>query len=177
MTNPVNYKGEEWDISHLAERTFKHTLDDKQKTELDVIIVFSCHCYSHSFRWDQRSRDEIPRDEILTTETEQRVLSLERYELSKTLLLEKIEGLSTQKITVASEGGNQNFLTFKESDSDEDETVYIVFFKVERIKSKKILIFIQSAYKRTLTKREKSNKSVRFNILIKAVYEGRSIRA
>ncbi len=73
----VSYQGVSWDLTHLDSFVFK--ADMGADGELTVLVLFSCHCFSHSFHWDPRARSEIPDDEIHDDGKEQRVLNPRRY--------------------------------------------------------------------------------------------------
>lgn len=52
------YQGSRWDLTHLDPFAFQCDLDLGFPTT--VLVLFSCHCFTHSFAWDPRPRVEIP---------------------------------------------------------------------------------------------------------------------
>jgi len=142
---PIVYRGVEWDLSHLDSFAFK--IDPDLGTVLTVVVLFSCHCFSHSFRWDARPRAEIPWHEIYDDGREQRVLDLDRYELSRRLLRNIVKHLPARRITVANRK-QPNFVTIEKFNSDGTVSQYAVFFEVEKDQNRKrrLLLRIQSAY-------------------------------
>lgn len=96
-------------------------------SDVTVLVLFSCHCFSHSFRWDERPRHEIPVAEIYDDGREQRVLSATRYELSRRYLRDIVVSLRTRRIAVADEK-QPNFVTCESVNSDGTISVYAVFF-------------------------------------------------
>ena len=171
----VQYKGTPWDLSHLE--AFALRLDPDLGFKIDVIILFSCHCFSHSLDKDTRQNSTIPDDEIFENGRERRVLNEERYQLSRQYLPKLIHELPQRKIQVASNA--PNFMTFEFIDSNQTEKLYAIFFEVEkdRTRKRRVLLRVQSAYiLETLTHRKQKAGKVRFNVLLKATYEGRGIR-
>lgn len=172
--NPVLYRGVEWDLGHLDPFAFK--IDIGGDRHVVVVVLFSCHCFTHKLSNDPRAA--IPADEIYSTSQEDRILNEERYQLSKTLLVQIVQQLHQRHITVADEG--RNFVTFEKQLADGALVYYGVFFEVSRDKRRggRIILRVQSAYiLPKLTYRQKEAKKVRFAVLIRAVYEGRTIRA
>jgi hypothetical protein len=171
----IRYYDTNWDLTHLDSFAFKADIG----FEATVVVIFSCHCFSHSFRWEARPRIEIPEAEIYKDEKEERVLDPVRYRLSRDVLRELIMGLPGRHIIVANVE-SRNFLTWEIRTADDKDLVYAVFFDVERDKhrKKRLILRIQSAYRldNGLTKRQKSTKKVYLNTLLKAAYEGRVIR-
>lgn len=172
--SPVRYLGDEWDLTHLDSFAFKADIG----FEVTVVVTFSCHCFSHSFRWDPRPRTEILDVEIYKDDKEERVLDPLRYELSKTLLQQLITGLPSRHIVVA-DVQSRNFLTWEVLLEGGQKSVYAVFFEVERDRRRgqRLLLRVQSAYvlDQGLTRRQKDAKKVRFITLLKAAYAGRTI--
>ena len=80
----INFRGHAWDLRHLD--AFAIRIDPKLGFEIDVIVLFSCHCFTHQVKHDPRSPLEIPECEIYEDRNERRVLSKERYELSRRFL-------------------------------------------------------------------------------------------
>ncbi len=171
----VRYYDAEWDLSHLDSFAFKTNIG----FEATVVVIFSCHCFSRSFHWDTRPRADIPDAEIYRNEKEERVLDPLRYALSKNLLRELIVALPSRHIIVAN-ADSRNFMTWEIQAADGVTSVYAVFFDVEKDKhrQRRLMLRVQSAYLLDggLTKRQQSAKRVRLKTLLKAAYEGRTIR-
>ncbi|SAL19247.1 stationary phase growth adaptation protein [Caballeronia choica] len=173
----VLYRGVTWDLSHLDSFAFK--MDLGMGSDVTVLVLFSCHCFSHSFRWDERPRHEIPVAEIYDDGREQRVLSATRYELSRRYLRDIVVSLRTRRIAVADEK-QPNFVTCESVNSDGTISVYAVFFGVEKDKKRKrrLVLRVQSAYvlRDGLSRRQTKARKVAFDTLLRATYLGKVIR-
>jgi hypothetical protein len=67
----ISYRGHAWDLRHL--HAFAIRIDPKLGFEIDVIVLFSCHCFTHQIKHDERSAVEIPECEIYKDGNERRV--------------------------------------------------------------------------------------------------------
>jgi hypothetical protein len=174
---PLTYDGKTWDLSHLDSFAFR--CDPGLGTKIDVVVIFSCHCFTRSFHRDPRSREEVSSMELFDDGKEKRVLDPERYELSRVLLRNMATELPNRRIIIANEQ-RRNFMTWQIHNADSTNSTYGVFFDVERDTTRKgrVVLRIQSAYmlENGLTKRQKEAKKVSWMTLIKAAYEGRKIR-
>lgn len=169
---PIVYRGKSWDLSHLNPFAFKVDIGDRY---VFVVLLFSCHCFTHKIGNDNIK--DIPEEELYRTHQETRVLNEERYNFSKTLLLQIVHQLHQRHITVADAG--RNFVTLEEIGQNGEKTYYGVFFQVSKDKQRggRIILRVQSAYPGlSLTNKWRSAKKVKFTTLIKAEYEGRKIR-
>ena len=169
----VIYRGNHWDLSHLD--PFAFFVEIEKDRRVLVMVLFSCHCFTHNQKHDERS--EIPIDELFNSIQETRVLNEIRYNLSKTLLSQIVRQLHLRHITVADAG--RNFLTVEQLDHNGNTIHYGVFFEVEKRRHRggHILLRVQSAYPLySISKRLQTARKVRFAVLIKAIYEGRKIR-
>jgi hypothetical protein len=169
----VTYLGTPWDLSHLD--PFAMRLDPGLGYEIDVVVLFTCHCFSHSIGRDGRA--EIPAHEIFDNGQERRVLDEERYQLSRQYLPGMIRDLPGRTIQIAG-SYTANFMTLEVIEAGEKKH-YAVFFEAKRDSRRKrrVLLYVQSAYLLdTLTDRKKKASKVRFHILLKAAYEGRKIK-
>lgn len=72
------FRNEVWDLSHLDSFAFQCELDPDLL--ITVVVLFSCHCFTHSFTRDARARIQIPVNEIYDDGREQRVLCHELYQ-------------------------------------------------------------------------------------------------
>jgi hypothetical protein len=144
-----------------------------------VLVLFSCHCFTHSFAWDSRPRIDIPFSEIYDDGREKRVLCPDRYQSSRRLLRDLVLSLPTRRIIVADER-QPNFMTVETTTESGEPCLYAVFFEVEKDKTRKhrLLLRIQSAYTldQGLTKRQKEAKKVTLRSILRAAMEGRKIR-
>jgi len=174
---PVAYNATIWDLSHLDSFAFKCDLG--LRCPVTVLVMFSCHCFSHSFSRDERARAEIPEAEIYDDGRERRILDPVRYALSKDLLRDLVVTLSERPIVVADER-QPNFMTLEKTHTDGTASLYAVFFEVEkdRARRQRLILRVQSAYllERGLNKRQRQAKKVAFKTLLRATYEGRKIR-
>jgi hypothetical protein len=173
----VTFRGARWDLSHLDSFTFKTALEPG--LDITVLVLFSCHCFSHSFRWDERPRSRIPADEIYDDGREQRVLNPVRYELSRSLLKEVVTSLPSRRIVIADER-QPNFVTLENVNADGSTSMYAIFFEAQRDKSRKrrMILRIQSAYVLDdgLTKRQTKAQKIGFATLMRATYLGKKLR-
>lgn len=171
----VVYKGEPWDLSHLDPFAFRAVLSDA--LSVDVVVLFSCHCFTHGRKRDER--DDIPADEYFWEGNSLRILSPERYHLSRQFLPEFIRQLGSRHIKVVG-GAKPNFFSFETVDRDGRHVYYSVFFEVykDARRKRRILLRVQTAYALdALTQRLANARKVNLPVLLRAVYEGRPIRA
>ncbi|MBN3733406.1 hypothetical protein [Burkholderia sp. Tr-20390] len=175
---PTRYRGENWDLSHLRPLTF--SCDLETGFDVTVLVLFSCHCFTRSFKWDPRTRDSIPDDEIYDDGRETRVLCADRYHASRRLLRDVIVGLATRRIVVADER-QPNFVTVETASPDGVQRMYAVFFEVSRDRARKrrLILRVQSAYMLDggLNRRQREARKVALRTLLRASLEGRKIRA
>jgi hypothetical protein len=173
----LTYHGSLWDLSHLDPFAFQCDLD--LGFPATVLVLFSCHCFTHSFAWDPRPRVEIPRHEIYDDGREERVLCPERYRTSRSLLRDLVLTLPERRIIVADER-QPNFMTIETTNAHGEPAVYAVFFEVGKDKTRKnrLLLRIQSAYTldQDLTKRQREAKKVTLRSILRATVECRKIR-
>src|SRR3569833_1020359 len=104
----VTFRGERWDLRHLD--AFALRMDPDLGFEVDVVVPFSCHCFTHSIKKDARAPLEIPPAEIYQDAMERRALCKERYDLSRRFLPALIKELSRRTIRYAGDG-RLNFFT------------------------------------------------------------------
>lgn len=171
----VVYKGEAWNLSHLDPFAFRVAISES--LAVDVVVLFSCHCFTHGL--DSDERDFIPGDETFMEGNVRRILSPERYALSREFLPKLVAELAARHIRVIG-GATQNYLSFETIDRNGKAVHYSVFFEVikDPRRKKRILLRVQSAYLlEDFTKRLANARKVNLKVLLKAVYEGRPIRA
>jgi hypothetical protein len=172
----ITFRGTKWDLAHLD--AFALRVDPGLGFDVDVVFLFSCHCFTHSIAWDGRNSSDIPRDELYDDEGKTRVLCEERYLLSQRLLRQIIDSCRERTIRFGAEYP-QNFFTLEDNAPNPAPGVYAVFFEVNRdkLRKRRVLVHVQSAYRlETLKKRLKKAGKVRFDTLLKATYEGRVLR-
>jgi hypothetical protein len=166
----VLFRGEKWDLRHLD--AFALQIDPDLGFEVDVVVLFTCHCFTHSVKRDVRVPLEIPPDEIYEDVLERRVLSEERYKLSRKFLPGLVRDLPKRTIRYAGES-NLNYFTAAVTGA-EAPGVYAVFFEVRRDKRRKrrLLLYVQSAYRlEQLTNRLAKGGKVRFATLLRKTYQ------
>jgi len=169
----VSFNGQAWDLTHLD--PFALRVEISPGLIVDVVVFFSCHCFSHEVASDQRLR--IPAAELYLDGFERRVLNPERYRLSRLFFPSLIRELPTRRIRVVE--ARRNFFTLEGATSDGRPTQYAAFFEVTRdaVRKKRLLLRVQTAFPMDdLGKRYAKAGKVNFNVLIKAAYEGRMIR-
>jgi hypothetical protein len=166
----------EWNLSHLD--AFAMRLDPGLGFEIDVVVLFSCHCFSCSIASDGRPRAQIPDGEIYNDGREERVLNFPRYELSRRYLPSLIRELPLRTVKIGADS-RQNFFTLELIADSETIQHYIVYFEPEkdRRRSRRVLLRVQSAYPiDALSERQRKAGKVSFRTLLKAAYVGRRIR-
>lgn len=172
----VHYRGAALDLQHLD--AFALKVDPGLGIEIDVVILFSCHCFTISFKRDGRGEALVPADEVFDNGRERRVLCLKRYEHSK-ILPRVIKELGARTIQVAATD-RQSFVTFEVLDAnDGSKHRYAVYFEVTRDKrrKKRLILHVQSAYvPDQLTKRQEKAGKVSFTVLLRKAYLGEKIR-
>lgn len=141
----IAYRGIQWDLSHLDPFAFR--VDLGLGTDITVLVLYSCHCFSHSIQWDKRPRDAIPAHEVYFDGREHRILNPQRYELFRPFLPDMVSNLSNRRITIANEK-MPNFVTIENVNADGTASLYAVFFEVKKGKSRRcrLVLRIQSAY-------------------------------
>ncbi|HEY1996838.1 hypothetical protein [Paraburkholderia sp.] len=171
-------RGIPWDLTHLDPPAFK--VDPGLGSDVTVLVLFSCHCFSHSLRRDARPSHAIPVDEIYDDGKERRVLNVSRYELSRRYLRNIVHSLFSRRITVA-DHRQPNFVTLENIGADGTTSLYAVFLEVKRDRSRRrrLVLRVQSAYVRDngLTKRQAKAGKVVFETLLRATYLGKNIRS
>jgi len=170
----VSFRGDVWDLSHLNPFALRVDLDDS--LTVDVVVLFSCHCFTHNATKDQRP--SIPPDERYWDNRDARVLNAERFRLSKQWLPQLVRELPTRHIRVADQS-RPSFVTMEAADSEGKAVQYAVFFEAKRDakRAKRMLLRVQSAYPiEKLTNRQLRAGKVRFAVLLRSVYNGRPIR-
>lgn len=172
----VIYQNSCWDLSHLDSYGFVHHIND---LPVLVIVVFSCHCFTRSATNEEMARDLVHPDHWYDDGREKRVLDEERYQLSRKYLPRIVHELGQRKITIADERRrNGNFLTIEIDNLQGEKRFYSVFFEISKEKKQRLILRVQSAYVRdVLPARENKAKPVRLHTLLKAVFEGRKIKA
>jgi hypothetical protein len=175
---PATFKGAVWDLSHLDAFALRVDLPvgPKPPVAVDVVVLFSCHCFTHEIAHDSRPASEIPSDEMFNDSRETRVLNEERYRLSRQLLGSIIRDLEKRHIQIA-DPTRPNFITVEVASPAAEPTVYAVFFEVQKdaLRRKRLILRVQSAYVTSLTKRQRNSGKVTFIKLLSAAYERKRI--
>ena len=107
--SPISYFGATWDLSHLDSFAFR--LDPGVGSKIDVVVIFSCHCFTHSIHKAERPRNQIPQAEIYNSQNEERVLDPQRYNLSRQFLRNLITKLPERRIIIANDD-RRNYMTW-----------------------------------------------------------------
>lgn len=173
----VTYLGTPWELAHLD--AFALRIDPGIKRELDVVVLFSCHCFTKPFASDSRARALIPAGELYNNGREERVLCPKRYALSQRFLPQLVKELPTRTIQFAGQDP-LNFVTLELLDETGKELgPYAVFFEVTKDSKRRgrLLLHVQSAYHlEVLTQRQAKAGKVKFDTLLRAAFEGRKIK-
>lgn len=168
----ITYESETWCLAHLNPFAFKFSLSEE--LVVDVVVFFSCHCFTRGATKEER--DDLEEKYWYIDEYEARVLDPERYALSTQFLPRLIEELEKRHIKST---GKENFMTIEIIEKSGQSVPYVVFFDVfkDLKRKRRLLLTVQSAYvKEDSTNRMKSGKKVNFPVLLRAVYEGRKIK-
>lgn len=168
------YNGVAWDFQHLKPFAFREEIEPG--LEVDVVVFFSCHCFTHGH--DKDIRPSVPKEEIYLDGSVRRVLNPERYELSRRFMPQLVQQLKSRQIRVLG-GALNNYATFEVTEIGGATGIYAVFFDVrkDRARKKRLILRIESAYAiDSMTRKQKDAKKVRLQILLKSVYNGKPIR-
>lgn len=175
--SPISYFDAAWDLSHLDSFAFR--LDPGVGSKIDVVVIFSCHCFTHSIDKDVRPRNQIPQVEIYNCENEERVLDPQRYNLSRKFLRNLVTKMPERRIIIANDD-RRNYMTWHVYNATGTKSIYGVFFDTEKDtkRRRRIILRVQSAYllDNGLTRRQNEAKKVTWSVLLKATYEGRKIK-
>ena len=169
---PTVFRGTRWDLSHLD--AFALQVDIGGGLVVDLVILFSCHCFSSALEHDSRWPQGVPDDEIFRDTHELRVLDEERYLLSQRYLRDLINTLHRRTIRLAAD----NYFTYEIMDHLGQTIEYAVFFSVEKDakRAKRLLLRVQSAYPlETKPHRLANGQKISFTNLMKRTYEGRPL--
>ena len=158
----IKFHDETWDLRHLD--AFALRLDPDLGFEIDVVVLFTCHCFAHSMKWDERASTEIPPEEIFDNGTERRVLDKERYELSRRFMPQLVKELDQRQIRFAGVDATNFFIA---EDLGPESGPYAVFFEVKRDRRRKkanaalrAICLIRTVERTTATKRWPSHASL-----------------
>lgn len=168
----ITFRGAAWDLKHLEPFAFRADVGRAGSPLLvDVVVLFACHCFTKG-----EDGTRISASEYYDDGREVRVLCEERYALSHRFLPQIVKELFARQIRVAS--ARPNYLTLEVLEGPVP-SLYVVFFEVEkdRIRKKRMLLRVQSAYRLDeLSRQQKNAGKVNFAVLLRATYEGRKIR-
>lgn len=156
-------------------RSFAFLAELGEDLIVKVVVLFSCHCFTHARNKDRRC--VIPDSEVFPHAHGVRILNAERYRLSRIYLPQLIRDLPKRLIRVATP--EQNFVTMEAASSEGMAVHYAVFFDVQKDRHRKkcLLLRVQSAYPiQQLSARQRSAGKVNFKVLLKAAYAGRHIK-
>lgn len=169
----VTFRGENWDLSHLDPFAFRSEI--KPALIVDVVVLFSCHCFTHGYARDER--DVIPPEEVFLEGNVRRVLNRDRWLLSRKHLPDLVQQLHSGPVRVLG-GPLGNYATFRGIDLDGHSVTYAVFFDVQKDQQrrKRMILRVQSAYVPDMTKRFNKAGKVNLSVLLRAVYDGRTIK-
>lgn len=161
-----------WEFDHLKAFAMKVSLEisPSQLTEIDVIVLFSNHCFTRSLE----DGEVVDESLIMMDGSKKRVLDKERYELSRLYLPWLILELPDRHTQVA-DRTRPNFVTFEipPTAPGEKQIRYAVFFEVKRDAKRKrrILLRVQSAYVLDEpSKRLQKADKMRFQVILKRAY-------
>jgi hypothetical protein len=167
--SPRSFGDETWTFDHLQAFAMKISVEQTPKTltELDVVVLFSNHCYSREIE----DGEVVDESLIVMDGNIQRVLDQKRYKLSLQYLPQLVKDLDTRHIRIADES-RPNFVTFELQSTNEDEEPqhYAMFFEVKKDRSRKrrMLLRVQSAYiLENPSKRLLESRKMRFRIILK----------
>jgi hypothetical protein len=166
-----------WSFEHLEAFALKAQVElaPGQICELDVVVLFSDHCFTRSALKGEKVDPEM----LWNSSMDTRVLDQTRYDLSSTLLRTIINGLGNRRIHVA-DASRPNFVTLEliGSTLPGGAGTYAVFFELkrDRNRAKRLLLRVQTAYLiNTPNNRMKSAQRIGFSTLLKRAYLGQKL--
>jgi hypothetical protein len=170
----VTYRGESWDLTHL--NSFVLSIEIAPAMTIDVMVYFSCHCFTQSIEEHERQRSQ--RGEYYRDGLENRLLDPRRYELSRRFLPEIVLKLATRHIQALG-GARPNYFTIEVFDEHGKTVPYTLFFEVVPSKTRKnrVVLFVQSAYVKEFWNRwdRQNAKKVRLATLVRRAYADRNL--
>lgn len=171
----VQFRGTRWDLGHLDSFAFRSHIG----FEVTVVVIFSCHCFTRGLPGAAAEACHFPSEDVFRDAREQRLLDPSRYALSRLWLRGLVLSMPEQHIIIA-QARRRNFMTWRALPDGHANAIYAMFFTVERDTRRKgrMILRVQSAYllDSGLTRAQKEGRKVRLRTLLKAAYEGRSIR-
>ena len=169
----LTVRDEIWEFDHLEAFAMKVPVDlsTNHAVDLDVIVLFSNHCFTRGLVTPDELVDESL---IVMDKSESRVLDRERYQLSRQYLPQLILELPMRHIQVA-DSTRPSFVTFElpSMATGEPPIRYAVFFEVKRDRKRKrrVLLRVQSAYiLEEPSKRLLKADKMRFQVILKRAY-------
>ena len=169
----LTVRDEIWEFDHLEAFAMKVPVDlsTNHAVDLDVIVLFSNHCFTRGLVTPDELVDESL---IVMDKSELRVLDRERYQLSRQYLPQLILELPMRHIQVA-DSTRPSFVTFElpSMATGEPPIRYAVFFEVKRDRKRKrrVLLRVQSAYiLEEPSKRLLKADKMRFQVILKRAY-------
>ncbi|MDP9902423.1 hypothetical protein [Variovorax ginsengisoli] len=181
----VQFRGDRWDFTHL--RPFAMTRVLGSGVKVDVVVFFSCHCFTHKLRDDDRDGADIPEGEFwVDDEGDERVLDEIRYKLSAALP-EIIRNFDKGHVRVMTPWQDprtrrvhkESFFKVAVPKPDGTTDDYVLFFSLDKDRERKrrFILRVKSAYPMAAwTRKMNDAKKVNFLILLNAKNEGREIR-
>jgi hypothetical protein len=161
-----------WDFKHLDAFALKVPveLSPTVVVTLDVIVLFTNHCFTRGIATNEKLSDEFLWDDG----REVRALDPSRYELSTLHLRRIVQELPKRPVLIA-DSQRPNYVTFEVQPSNPDDPVmvYAVFFIAEKDnkRSKRVLLRVQSAYLLEVqTRRQQKAEKISFRKLLKRAY-------
>lgn len=166
---PKAFDNQLWSFDHLKPFALRMyvPLDGVGPVEIDVVVLFSNHCYSRELELGEDANEA----HIVMDGGIRRVMDPDRYALSQTYLPALIHTLPERRIKPSRE----NFVTLELAPRAVGGLPrnYVVFFDVkkDRRRKKRLLLRVKSAYvlDRPFTKRERDEKTIGFHVLLKRV--------
>lgn len=159
--------GVPYDLSHLNMRTYAWEIELKNKLckQIEVEVIFSCHCFSRS----PKEGEEYRQEQVVYDHKKVRLFDIRRYQLSLKLP-EIISELPAHKVF---QTGYHNLVRVVVADPLESSSEYHVFLALTR-NGKKVKMVVESAYPADLLEdRKKFDKPIRFRVALRNRFEGR----
>ena len=143
---------------------------DKPAQIYRLNVDYSLHCFTRG----AKAEEAIPNDLAYADSREVRIFDFERYELSKRLPV-IIADLAERKCFHDHHG---NFYVVELVDAEGRTRYYSIFFKLSKAgKRQGLNLFVSSAHARSELPYAKSQKPIRFRVLVYNVHRGKEAHA
>lgn len=166
------HDGVVYDLGHLSSHVTEVVVAAKQgkpEQRYRLNVDYSLHCFTRG----PKEGEEISVDLAYSDSRETRIFDFDRYALSKQLPL-IVADLAERKCFHDHHG---NFYVLELIDEEGRRRYYSIFFKLSRAgKRKGLNLFVSSAHARDELPYAKSQKPIRFRVLVHNIQRGKQVR-